>query len=544
MKTKLDPAKHEWSTLSDFVLHLVAGKGEGKWAPVARRHLGWSRWAQRRDEWTRWQNDQNEHERPKTCPWSLVGRTASHANYEEQYAKLPSYNEHWARSKKQRPPRWCQEKGTPPEMLGVDCEMCETDQDPRALVGVSVVNEKGIVLLKTLVKPPGKIVDYKTTITGLTAKDFKGITTTLADVQAKLREFVKPQTILVGHGLVHDLRALKFDHLPVIDTAMLFSYKNLPRSTPGLADLCKRLLDESMRAEGTHDSVEDAKMALELAKWEAKNGPTGELEPPEHKVDPKDLVKLFVHRIPRGTDVDDIKGMFSKVNGTIGVDHVGSIVAVKGKFLGPKTKKDPASKAMTSAYVEFESVEKCNMAFKSLRGANGTDALGLPQKSVKMVVGSEAKKPEKEKKKPTAKPTASNGDSGLPDDLSKMTVVKLKEELKSRGLDLKGLKADLVARLQAAIGTGDGGGFSSPDDDNSDSDAPLASLAPKETMTVMVRKMAAHEGRAIGTKDKSAKDVASPGKRKPVDGEKPKRKVGRPSRRARLAAKGIIEEPK
>ena len=428
-------------------------------------------------------------------------------------------------------------------MLGVDCEMCETDQDPRALVGVSVVNEKGIVLLKTLVKPPGKIVDYKTT-TPASRRRISRNNHHAADVQAKLREFVKPQTILVGHGLVHDLRALKFDHLPVIDTAMLFSYKNLPRSTPGLADLCKRLLDESMRAEGTHDSVEDAKMALELAKWEAKNGPTGELEPPEHKVDPKDLVKLFVHRIPRGTDVDDIKGMFSKVNGTIGVDHVGSIVAVKGKFLGPKTKKDPASKAMTSAYVEFESVEKCNMAFKSLRGANGTDALGLPQKSVKMVVGSEAKKPEKEKKKPTAKPTASNGDSGLPDDLSKMTVVKLKEELKSRGLDLKGLKADLVARLQAAIGTGDGGGFSSPDDDNSDSDAPLASLAPKETMTVMVRKMAAHEGRAIGTKDKSAKDVASPGKRKPVDGEKPKRKVGRPSRRARLAAKGIIEEPK
>jgi hypothetical protein len=35
------------------------------------------------------------------------------------------------------------------------------------------------------------------------------------------------------------VQALKFDHLPVIDTAMLFKYKNLPRSTPGLADLCK-----------------------------------------------------------------------------------------------------------------------------------------------------------------------------------------------------------------------------------------------------------------------------------------------------------------
>ena len=40
MKTKHDPAKHEWSTLSDFVLDLIAGKGEKKWAPAARRHLG------------------------------------------------------------------------------------------------------------------------------------------------------------------------------------------------------------------------------------------------------------------------------------------------------------------------------------------------------------------------------------------------------------------------------------------------------------------------------------------------------------------------
>jgi RNA exonuclease 1 len=33
-------------------------------------------------------------------------------------------------------------------MIGVDCEMCETDIDPRALIGVSVVDEEGGVLLK------------------------------------------------------------------------------------------------------------------------------------------------------------------------------------------------------------------------------------------------------------------------------------------------------------------------------------------------------------------------------------------------------------
>ena len=68
----------------------------------------------------------------------------------------------------------------------------------------------------------------------------KGVKITLEDVQKSLRKIVGPEVILVGHGLVHDLKALKFDHLPVIDTAMLFKYKNLPRSTPGLADLCKR----------------------------------------------------------------------------------------------------------------------------------------------------------------------------------------------------------------------------------------------------------------------------------------------------------------
>ena len=86
------------------------------------------------------------------------------------------------------------------------------------------------VLLKELVQPPGNIVDLKTDITGLTKKDLKGVKITLADVQRSLRKMVGPETILVGHGLVHDLKALKFDHLPVIDTAMLFSYKNLPRS--------------------------------------------------------------------------------------------------------------------------------------------------------------------------------------------------------------------------------------------------------------------------------------------------------------------------
>jgi len=155
-----------------------------RWQEMARRHLAWSRWASRRDEWAAWQGVQPAGEAPAEGPWALVHRTATHPQYKDQYESLPSHLPGWARSKKQRPPRWSQENNVAPRMVGVDCEMCETDQDPRALVGVSVVDEDGGVLLKELVLPPGKIVDLKTDITGLTLSDLATVTTTLEDVQA------------------------------------------------------------------------------------------------------------------------------------------------------------------------------------------------------------------------------------------------------------------------------------------------------------------------------------------------------------------------
>ena len=50
----------------------------------------------------------------------------------------------------------------------------------------------------------------------------------------------------------------------------------------------------------------------------------------------------------------------------------------------------------------------------------------------------------------------------MPDDLSKLTVAKLKDALKKRGLDVAGLKADLVARLQSAVDAENKAGPGSP----------------------------------------------------------------------------------
>jgi len=438
-RTWHDPARHDWGTLSDFVRAILEKDAE-TFAPMARRHLGWSRWSARRAAWQKWQEDQPVDQVPESGPWKLVARTRKHPRFPDAYGAAPSHLPGWVRSEKQRPPRWCEEKNLKPKMIGVDCEMCETETDRRALVGVSVVDENGVVLLKTLVRPPGKIVDLKTDITGLKLKDFKGVKVTLEDVQVRLKQIVRPNTVLVGHGLEHDLKALKFDHSPIIDTAFLFSYKNLPRSTPGLADLCKRLLpsfpEMRQNARGTHDSVEDAKMALELAKWESSQPkPTAPLDPPEDKVDARDLCKLFVHRVPRGATKSDLVGVFAKNRRTIGVDHTDAIEAVHGTFLGPETAVDRTR--TTSAYVEFKSVEQCNAAFASLRGARGADALGRPQKAVKMVVlGLEGERDSRA--------------ALVSRDVANASVAALRAELVRRSMDPEGSKPDLQKRPKDA----------------------------------------------------------------------------------------------
>ena len=69
-----------------------------------------------------------------------------------------------------------------------------------------------------------------------------------------------------------------------------------------------------------------------------------------------------------------------------------------------------------------------------------------------------------------------------------------------------------------------------------------ASKAIAASRVVMVRKMAAHGGRAIGTADKTGSDIVSGAKRKAGAAEEKKpRRNPRPSRRARLAAKGVYE---
>ena len=92
--------------------------------------------------------------------------------------------------------------------------------------------------------------------------------------------------VLVGHALHHDLRAMKLDYWPIIDTAFLYFYAGLPSATPGLADLSAAVMGKELRQnEASHHSqVEDALASLQLAQHQLAYGPVTPLPPPPLKV--------------------------------------------------------------------------------------------------------------------------------------------------------------------------------------------------------------------------------------------------------------------
>lgn len=50
----------------------------------------------------------------------------------------------------------------------------------------------------------------------------KGVTTTLAQIQQRILQYVGPDTFLVGHSLENDLRVMKLVHLKNLDTAVMY----------------------------------------------------------------------------------------------------------------------------------------------------------------------------------------------------------------------------------------------------------------------------------------------------------------------------------
>ncbi|KAF0890718.1 hypothetical protein E2562_004218 [Oryza meyeriana var. granulata] len=292
----------------------------------------------------------------------LVQLTAEHPEYRKNY-NLPSYQEGWKVMREGKVTNFMNSA-----MLAIDCEMVLCHDGTEALVRVCVVDSNLEVKLDELVNPFKAVADYRTSITGLSKKDLKGVMCSLVDVQKSLKKILSKGKILIGHSLSKDLHALKFDYARVIDTAYIFKYVNLPTTaSASLNSLCKSVLGYAVREEGEpHNCLKDAEAAMNLVIAKLKHGFNDpiEVEVARNSVPESDMTKLLAHRIPVYLPCQELLKLFS---GNPSIDEkIDS--RIRGDYY--------------STYILFGDIDEVEKAFEELDGQETKDTRGRLQKYV------------------------------------------------------------------------------------------------------------------------------------------------------------------
>ncbi|GJQ84233.1 hypothetical protein Trydic_g2901 [Trypoxylus dichotomus] len=155
-------------------------------------------------------------------------------------------------------------------VYALDCEMCYTTKGLE-LTRVTIIDPDCKTVYESLVKPLNPIIDYNTQFSGITKDQMDRTSTNILQVQANILHLCNSKTILIGHSLESDMKALKIVHSCVIDTAILFPHRlGLPHKR-ALRALASEYLTKIIQSDvAGHDSAEDAITCMELVIWKLK----------------------------------------------------------------------------------------------------------------------------------------------------------------------------------------------------------------------------------------------------------------------------------
>ncbi|PSR87958.1 Small RNA degrading nuclease [Actinidia chinensis var. chinensis] len=290
----------------------------------------------------------------------LVRLTLEHPQYPFDYS-FPSLEEGWLVTKLSKKLKTMRSTA----LIAIDCEMVLCEDGTEALVNVCVVDRNLKVKLNELVNPNKAVADYRSEITGLTAKHLDGVTCSVADIQKSMKKLLSHGAILVGHSLNNDLQVLKLDHARVIDTSLIFKYENgASFRRPSLNNLCKAVLGYEVRKNGApHNCLDDAcaAMKLVLAKIEGCDNAI----PLVHEDVPEiERSKLLLHGIPTNVPSEELHKI---VPGDFAIEIKPNIKTRREKY---------------SAFAIFKNQQEANLAFENINENQDKDTSGRPQKCI------------------------------------------------------------------------------------------------------------------------------------------------------------------
>lgn len=318
----------------------------------------------------------------------LLERSKSHPKYIHDFS-FSDIDSSWISSKPIG--QWCTNL---PSIVAIDCEMCQSTDpvtgvnDTNTLIRFSIIDIQNMdePMNDLYITPIWPITDMRTNIHGITEDKLKGSLNSLRQVQGYLLKTISENTIVIGHGLINDFKALHFQHKFVIDTSYLYNLEIDGIATtkfPSLREIADIILKRPLPL--VHDSVEDAKAAvfacfhlfqpnaITTIQRYSNNSNTNTHTTNGHVNPPMGANTLLAHRIPDSCSEQDIYQLF------LAHTYIAplKIFPILGRGGGDKGK----------ATIVFSTKEHAILSFDSIAGPNRPDKQNKPQKRVYLKTG-------------------------------------------------------------------------------------------------------------------------------------------------------------